>query len=108
MVKNSVFRFLASFMLIASIAGCQATATQRTAGETVDDATLTTRIKSNIIQDQQLSAFQIDVDTYRGVVQLNGFVDSEDSARRAVEIARNVPGVESVKNNLQVKPQAAG
>jgi len=107
MVKNSVFRFLAS-MLIASIAGCQATATQRTAGETVDDATLTTRIKSNIIQDQQLSAFQIDVDTYRGVVQLNGFVDSEDSARRAVEIARNVPGVESVKNNLQVKPQAAG
>lgn len=108
MIKDKVLRLFAGFMLVAAIVGCQSTATQRTTGETVDDVTLTTRVKTNIIQDQQLSAFNIDVDTYRGVVQLNGFVDSEESARKAVEIASNTEGVESVKNNLQVKPPAEG
>ncbi len=106
MIKNSLFRFLAAFMLIAAAVGCQSTATQRSAGETVDDTTLTSRVKSNIIADQELSAFQIDVDTYRGVVQLNGFVDSQETANRAVEVASNTAGVESVENNLQIKPPA--
>lgn len=107
MTKQNIFRFLASFLLIAAISGCAATETRRSAGESVDDATLTTRVKSRLIQDQSLEAFQIDVDTYRGMVQLNGFVDSAESAARAADIADDVPGVVSVKNNLQVKPQEA-
>lgn len=104
MKKNIVVRFLMSIMLIAAISACAATETRRSAGESVDDATLTTRVKTRIIQDQSLEAFQIDVDTYRGMVQLNGFVDSAEAAQRAVDIAEDVPGVVSVKNNLQVKP----
>ena len=104
MTRHIVFRFLASIMLIAAISGCAATETRRSAGESVDDATLTTRVKSRIIQDQSLEALQIDVDTYRGVVQLNGFVDSAESAAKAEKVADDVPGVVSVKNNLQVKP----
>jgi len=92
-------------MLIAAISGCAATETRRSAGESVDDATLTTRVKSRIIQDQSLEALQIDVDTYRGVVQLNGFVDSAESAAKAEKVADDVPGVVSVKNNLQIKPK---
>lgn len=107
MIKKIVLRFLASFMLIAAISGCAATDTRRSAGETVDDATLTTRVKSSFIRNESLKAFQIDVDTYRGVVQLNGFVDSPEAVRIAAEVADDVPGVVSVKNNLQVKPQEA-
>lgn len=92
-------------MLVAAVSGCAATETRRSAGETVDDATLTSKVKTGLIQDQSLKAFDIDVDTYRGVVQLNGFVDSEESARRAVDLADDVSGVVSVKNNLQVKPK---
>lgn len=92
-------------MLIAALSGCAATETRRSAGETVDDATLTSRVKTNLVQDQELQAFDIDVDTYRGVVQLNGFVDSPEAASRAADVADNVPGVVSVQNNLQVKPR---
>lgn len=95
-------------MLIAAVTGCAATETRRSAGETVDDATLTSRVKTKLIQDQELEAFQIDVDTYRGVVQLNGFVDTAEHARRAADLADDVKGVESVKNNLQVKAAPRG
>lgn len=105
MNKNILLRFFTAVLLIASISGCAATETRRSAGETVDDATLTSKVKTRLIQDQELEAFQIDVDTYRGIVQLNGFVDSEENARRAVDLAKDVQGVESVKNNLQVKPR---
>lgn len=106
MVKYNVLRIFASIMLIAVLSGCSATETRRSAGEAVDDSTLTTRVKAELIKDQSLKAFQIDVDTYRGVVQLNGFVDSPENAKRAVDIAEDVPGVVSIKNNLQVKPPA--
>jgi osmotically-inducible protein OsmY len=95
-------------MLIAVMSGCAATETSRSAGETVDDATLTTTVKAELVQEQSLEAFQIDVDTYRGVVQLNGFVDTAENAEKAAKIANEVPGVVSVKNNLQIKPVPAG
>lgn len=104
MLKFIKLRFIASIMLIAILSGCAATETRRSAGETVDDATITTKVKTELIQDQALNAFDIDVDTYRGVVQLNGFVDTEESSRRAADIAEDIPGVVSVDNNLKVKP----
>ncbi len=95
-------------MLIGAVSGCAATDTRRSAGESVDDATLTSKVKTKLIQDQKLEAFQIDVDTYRGVVQLNGFVDTAADAARAADLANDVSGVVSVKNNLQVKPPSGG
>ncbi len=89
------------------LVACAPTNTSRGTGEVVDDASITTRVKTEIAQTQGLGeAVAINVDTYRGVVSLAGFVDNETQARKAGEVARNVPGVTSVKNNLQIKSPA--
>jgi osmotically-inducible protein OsmY len=88
-------------------AACAPTQTSRGTAEVVDDATLTAKVKTQIAQTQGLGeAASINVDTYRGVVSLAGFVDSAQQARTAAQVAGNVEGVKQVKNNLQVKPRA--
>ena len=95
-----------SVLILASaafgLAGCVSTASTRTAGETIDDSTLTARVKTALIGDERTKARQIDVDTYRGDVQLNGFVDSAAAKTAAASVAQNVAGVTKVTNNLQV------
>lgn len=102
-------KFLAylSIIFAMGLAACAPTKTSRGTGEVIDDATLTTRVKTEIAQNAGMGeAMAINVDTYRGVVSLAGFVDNEEQARKAVEIAGKVPGVTSVKNNLQIKPRS--
>ena len=72
-------------------------------GEYVDDSAITTKVKSAILADSDLKVMQINVETFKGVVQLSGFVNSQKSATKAAEVARSVKGVVSVKNNLIVK-----
>ncbi len=84
------------------LAGCVGTASQRTAGETIDDGALTARVKTALIGDERTKARQIDVEAYRGDVQLNGFVDSGAAKTAATAVARSVAGVATVTNNLQV------
>lgn len=85
-----------------ALAGCSATPTQRSAGETIDDGVLTARVKTALIENDQTKARQIDVETYRGEVQLNGFVDSDTARAAATRVVRGVSGVTAVTNNLQV------
>lgn len=75
----------------------------QTAGEYVDDAMITTKVKAALVNDPSLSAFDINIETHQGVVQLNGFVDSQGAINSATEVARRVEGVKSVENNLQLK-----
>src|SRR6267154_5333262 len=75
----------------------------RTAGQVIDDSTVTAKIKSELIKDPTTKAYQIEVNNRKGVVQLNGFVDSSAARMRAGEIAKNVSGVAEVQNNLEVK-----
>jgi len=93
--------------LAVGIAGCasqQEKQEQRTAGQTTDDAVVTAKVKSAIASDVGArAAAAIDVDTYRGTVQLSGFVDSKDVAERASKAASKVSGVKSLKNDLRVK-----
>lgn len=89
---------------LVGLAGCTSSPTHETVGQYTDDATITTRVKAALVQDPNVSATQVNVETYRGVVQLSGFVDSEANARRAAELARRVPGVRSVKNDIRTKP----
>ena len=79
-----------------------ATSNQRSAGETIDDGVLTTRVKTALIGDTRTKARKIDVETFRGEVQLNGFVDSAAEKTAATSVAKSVRGVASVKNNLQI------
>jgi osmotically-inducible protein OsmY len=85
------------------VAGCAPTATSRGTGEVVDDGALTARVKTAIASEAGPGqALNVNVTTYRGTVQLSGFVDSPQQAQRAGEIARSVDGVRSVKNDLTV------
>lgn len=90
------------------LGGCAATPTARSTGEFVDDASITAKVKTALVQDAVVSAFDVGVDTYKGTVQLNGFVDTAEQRSRAGEVARGVAGVTDVQNRLAVKSQATG
>jgi osmotically-inducible protein OsmY len=98
--------FIRSFVLMMLIAGfvaCASTSKQEGAGEYVDDSVITTKVKTLLAADDFLKSFQIGVETYKGTVQLSGFVNSQKAVDKAVEITRSVKGVKSVRNNLIVK-----
>jgi osmotically-inducible protein OsmY len=95
--------FLVCIILAASFLGCASTPTREGTGEYVDDSAITTKIKAAILNDPSLKVFQINVETFKGEVQLSGFVDSAQSVKKAGEVARGVHGVKSLKNSLIVK-----
>ena len=90
-------------MLITTFVACASTPTQESTGEYVDDSVITTKVKSLLAVDDFLKSFQISVETFKGTVQLSGFVSSQKAVDKAGEIARSVKGVKSVKNDLIVK-----
>ncbi len=96
---------LAILAACVALSACAATSTQRSAGETVDDTVVTARVKAELVDNEQTKARQIEVQTYRGVVQLNGFVDTAAEKSAATRVARSVEGVKEVRNNLEVKQQ---
>jgi osmotically-inducible protein OsmY len=100
---NLIRQWIVVLMLAALIAGCAATRTNESTGEYVDDSTITAKVKAEIFDDPMLKVFQINVETFKGEVQLSGFVNSADVSARAVEIARKVKGVTSVRNSMIVK-----
>ena len=104
-MKNR-FMFIRCFMLVVLITGfaaCASTSKQEGAGEYVDDSVITTKVKSQLAADDFLKSFEISVETYKGIVQLSGFVGSQQAVDKAGEIARGVQGVKSVENDLNVK-----
>ena len=101
--RNIVIHCLVLLMLIATFAGCASTPTRESTGEYVDDSVITTKVKSLLAEDDFLKSFKISVETYKGTVQLSGFVDSQKAVDKASEVASGVKGVKSVKNNLNVK-----
>ena len=104
MKKRNVFiGYLVLLMLVATFAACASTRTHESTGEYVDDSVITTKVKALLAEDDFLKSFQIGVETYKGTVQLSGFVNSQNAVDKAGEIARSVKGVNSVKNNLIVK-----
>ncbi|MGA8181608.1 MAG: BON domain-containing protein [Desulfobacterales bacterium] len=94
---------LVLLILIATFVGCASTPKQESTGEYVDDSVITTKVKSLLLADDFLKSFQIGVKTYKGIVQLSGFVSSQKAVDKAGKIARSVKGVTSVKNDLIVK-----
>jgi hyperosmotically inducible periplasmic protein len=87
------------FLVPALAAGCG-----KSVGETIDDATITTRVKTALLNDPEVGGLRIDVDTFKGVVTLSGRVKSQGEADKAMRIARGVGGVTDVKSTLQVEP----
>ena len=98
-------RFAALFfaILLASLLGCASTPKQEGTGEYLDDTVITTKVKAAIFGESSLKSAEINVETFKGVVQLSGFVSSQAAIDKALEIARSVKGVKSVKNAMAVK-----
>jgi hyperosmotically inducible protein len=101
--KNILIRYFALLVLIATFMACASTSKHESTGQYVDDSVITSKVKTQLANDDFLKSFQISVETYKGVVHLSGFVDSQTAINRAGQIARGVGGVKSVKNNLSVK-----
>jgi len=93
--------FLALTLLTA--AGCASTHKHEGTGEYVDDSVITTKVKAAILNEPTLSSAEINVETFKGVVQLSGFVNSKADINKAAALARGVGGVKSVKNDMQLK-----
>ncbi|MCX7095027.1 MAG: BON domain-containing protein [Methylobacter sp.] len=99
----SKLKLITGFLLAMLIAGCAGGPTHESTGEYLDDFALTTKVKTSILGDSKLKMLQINVETYKGVVQLSGFVDSANAVARAAQLASTVKGVKSVNNSLIVK-----
>lgn len=96
---------LAFFMAISvvSVVGCASTPSKEGTGEYFDDSFITTKVKAAILNEPTLAVAEINVETFKGIVQLSGFVSSQADINKAVEVAGKVKGVLSVKNDMRVK-----
>ena len=88
---------------LVSAVGCASTSKQEGTGEYVDDSVITTKVKAAILNEPELKVAEINVETFKGVVQLSGFVSSQTAENKAVDVARGVGGVKSVKNDMRLK-----
>jgi osmotically-inducible protein OsmY len=109
---KSLKRYSALFLALAfiSLSGCatdndrsERSGTGETAGTYLDDSVVTTKVKTALFNEPGLDSGEITVETYKGVVQLSGFVESQNDINNAVEVVRKVEGVKSVKNDMRLK-----
>ncbi len=102
LLKKASFIALTLTTMLA-VAACAPTQKKESTGGYIDDTVITTKVKSSLLADKSIKSTEISVETFKGRVQLSGFVTSATAANKAVEITRDVPGVRAVSNNLLVK-----
>jgi hyperosmotically inducible periplasmic protein len=105
-MKMTIRSLAASLLIVASglaFTGCAGTATSKSTGEFIDDAAITTKVKTTFAQDPIVKALDVKVDTFKGTVQLNGFVNTAEEKARAEQLARNIEGVTNVQNNVTLR-----
>ena len=103
---NQFNKYLSAAVLavtLVSVVGCSSTPKQEGTGEYIDDSVITAKVKAAIFNEPTLKSTEINVETFKGVVQLGGFVNSQADINKAVEIARSVKGVTSIKNDMRLK-----
>ena len=100
------FKCISAFFVAVTMMfmlGCASTAKQEGTGEYIDDTVITAKVKARILDEPGLKSAEINVETFKGVVQMSGFVNSQSDINRAAELARGVRGVSSVKNDMRLK-----
>jgi hyperosmotically inducible protein len=102
--QNAIATMLTAVFLAAGATGCAVSDTTRSAGTTIDDSALTAKVKTQLVAADDIPWNDINVQSYRGVVSLSGFVDNSSQKQRAEQAARSVTGVRVVENHLEVKP----
>ncbi len=109
-MKHSFKKCPAALLLLLALgggslvmSGCASTEESSSTGEYIDDSVITTKVKTAIFNEESLKVLEINVETFKGVVQLSGFVNSQQDINEAVAVARGVEGVRSVEDNMTVK-----
>lgn len=104
-MKHVIQLFFTSFLALTLLTamGCGSTQKQEGTGEYLDDTVITTKVKAAILNEPTLKSAEINVETFKGVVQLSGFVSSSAGISKAIEVTQGVAGVKSVKNSMQLK-----
>ena len=103
-MKNlKIVSALIAALMLTTVVGCASSAKQESAGQYVDDTVITTSVKAAILNEPTLKVAEINVETFKGVVQLSGFVRSQDNITTAINVTRGVNGVKSVKNDMRLK-----
>jgi hyperosmotically inducible protein len=100
------YKYFSALVMVLALLfsfGCASTSTQESTGEYIDDSVITSKVKTAIFNEPSLKSAEINVETYKGVVQLSGFVNSQADINTAVVVARGVAGVQSVKNDMRTK-----
>ena len=102
---NIAQRFISMFaaFMVFLLVGCASTSTREGTGEYLDDTVITSKVKAAFAADPTVKATEVKVETFKGTVQLSGFVESRESAQKAVQLARQVKGVKEVRNNTVLK-----
>jgi osmotically-inducible protein OsmY len=103
MKHSKFFSAFSLLILLTFFVGCASTTKHEGSGEYVDDTVITTKVKTAILEAPSLKSSEINVETFKGVVQLSGFVKSNADINKAIEVARGVKGVTSVKNDMRLK-----
>jgi osmotically-inducible protein OsmY len=103
MTISKRFATLLISVLLFAVAGCASTSKSEGTGEYVDDTVITSKVKAEIFNEPALKSREINVETFKGVTQLSGFVTSQADVNKAVEVASRVKGVKSVRNDMKVK-----
>lgn len=98
-----LFPLLVLAALLMGLAGCAAQDKRASTGEVIDDTVITTKVRAAIIGEESLRSSEIKIETFKSVVQLSGFVSSQEQINTAVSIARNIDGVESVVNSMRLR-----
>jgi osmotically-inducible protein OsmY len=94
---------LIAALVLTTVVGCASTAAHESTGQYIDDSVITTGVKAAILNEPSLKVAEINVETFKGAVQLSGFVRSQENMTMAVNVARGVNGVKSVKNDMRLK-----
>ncbi len=103
MQSSQFVKTLTALLLAVFLAACAGTSDQESAGEFIDDTVLTTRIKAALVKDPGVSALDVNVESFKGAVQLSGFVKTAAERERAIKIANDVPGVTQVFDSIQIR-----
>ncbi len=103
MFKTSMFRFFCVLFVTLLLAACAGTSQNASTGELIDDTVITTRVKAALVNDPAVSALDVGIETFKGAVQLSGFVKTAAQRERAVKIATETPGVSQVFNSIQLR-----
>jgi len=101
--RHTAAMLLAALMAGTVVVGCSSTPTQQSAGSAVDDGVVTAKVKAALVADPVTKAHQINVETFKGTVQLSGFVETAEARTRALQLARDVEGVRKVKDAMEVR-----